>query len=68
MFGWGIFGGIIMLIFWVVVILLIVWIIKQVGGQNNKDNQSALNILKERYAKGEISKEEFESKKKDITK
>ena len=66
MFGWGIFGGIIMLLFWVVVILLIVWIIKQVSGQNNKDGQSALNILKERYAKGEINKEEFESKKKDI--
>lgn len=33
---------------------------------SNNDTQSALEILKQRYAKGEISREEFEQMKKDI--
>lgn len=65
MFGWGIFGGFMMIIFWGALIAFIIWAIN--GFQNTKEKEkSALDILKERYAKGEIGKEEFESKKKDI--
>ncbi|MEK7157060.1 MAG: SHOCT domain-containing protein [Patescibacteria group bacterium] len=63
-------GGIMMLIFWALVIWLIVWAVREVGGRNSRDMHSssrALDILKERYAKGEIDTEEFESKKKDLT-
>lgn len=63
----GVFGGIFMLIFWgagiVAVVYFIQWLIK--SGPNQKNN-SALDILKERYAKGEIDKKEFTSKKKDL--
>lgn len=67
MFEWGIFGWLMMILVWAVPIILIVWALR--GGIRSKesDSRSALDILKERYAKGEISKEEFESKKKDIT-
>ena len=65
MMGWfG--GGIIMILFWILFIALIVWVVREVSGRNSHSGSRALDILKERYAKGEMSKEEFESKKKDI--
>ena len=66
MMGWfG--GGFMMIVFWVVIIALIVWAVREVSGRHPHSSSQALNILKERYAKGEISKEEFESKKKDLS-
>jgi putative membrane protein len=47
---------------------LIGWLVDQ-GRTNRKmfpGEESALEILKRRYAKGEINKEEFEQKKKDL--
>ena len=65
MMGWfG--GGFMMIVFWALFIALIVWIVREVSGRHSHSSSQALNILKERYAKGEISKEEFESKKKDL--
>ncbi|MEK7464725.1 MAG: SHOCT domain-containing protein [Patescibacteria group bacterium] len=55
-----------MIVFWVLVIFLIVWIVREAGGKNNHSKPNALEILKERYAKGEINKKEFEEKKKDL--
>ena len=71
--GMGWFGGIFSVILWVLVIvglvLLIKWLIRMSkGGIEVRDRSSrALDILRERYAKGEIDKEEFEEKKKDLT-
>ncbi|MDO8557842.1 MAG: SHOCT domain-containing protein [bacterium] len=67
MFGLGIWGAFMMLIFWVAVTAFIVWVVKEANGRNTGHRNSALDILKERYAKGEMSKEEFESMKKDIS-
>jgi len=67
MFGLG--GGIFMLIFWVAIILLIVWIVKEMADKSGKESSdSALEILRQRYAKGEISKDEFETKKSELKK
>jgi len=63
MMGWfG--GGIMMILFWVAVIFFVVWFVR--NKTNEIDNKKALDILKERYARGEIDKKEFEEKKKDI--
>ena len=67
MYGWGLGGGLMMLILWVLVVLLVVWLIREFSGQGNtRTSSTALDILKERYVKGEINKEEFEQKKKDL--
>jgi len=60
-------GGIMMVVFWVLLIALIVWAVRGVNDKKSSSDQSALNILKERYAKGEIDKKEFEEKKKDLS-
>jgi len=53
----------------VLLVAFIVWIVREVGGKNthSRPESSALEILKERYAKGEIDKKEFEDKKKDLS-
>jgi putative membrane protein len=70
--GFGIFGWIIGIIFWVLLICLIVGLIRHFVSNREESEDSgessnrALEILKERYAKGEISHQEFDKIKKDI--
>ena len=66
MYGMSIFGGFWMIIFWVAFIVFIVWIVREVAGRKTDEKSKALDILKERYAKGEIDKKEFEEKKRDL--
>jgi putative membrane protein len=71
-YGMGWFGGIIMIAFWIAVIMGIVFLIRwlvistRTSGQRTYHEDSALEILKRRYARGEINKEEFEEKKRDL--
>ncbi|MBI2074691.1 MAG: SHOCT domain-containing protein [Candidatus Levybacteria bacterium] len=69
MIGWfGIFGWLSMLIFWILLILGVVALIRYLGKSGlSRDAKTPLEILKKRYASGEINKKEFEEKKKDLS-
>jgi putative membrane protein len=68
---WGA-GGLVMmlmmLLFWGLVIAGLVfgirWLVRQGGGEDRTDR--ALEILRERYARGEISEEDFEARRQDL--
>ena len=74
--GAGVVGGILSILFWIFVIVLIVAIVRRILWTSRGEDRmrhfmppfdkTPLDILKERYAKGEIDKAEFEDKKKDI--
>ena len=67
--GGGFLGGILTLILWVLIIIGLFYLIKffaQGAWKSGKKEVDAIEILKRRYAKGEIKKEEFEEKKKEI--
>ncbi len=66
--GWGILMMMIsMVVFWGIIIVGIVLLVRFVFPQSGlKVSEDAQEILKRRYARGEIGKEEFEAKKRDI--
>jgi putative membrane protein len=65
--AWGYGMMFMMLIFWALVIAAVVLGIRWLSVQGKESrSDSAIEILKQRYARGEIDKEEFDSRKKDL--
>jgi putative membrane protein len=65
--GWIGLGFLHMALFWVLVILGIVVLARWLAGSGPASSASrALEILKERYAKGELTREQFEQMKRDL--
>jgi putative membrane protein len=64
--GWTWVGGVLMVLFWATIIGFAVWVVARVTGRSSRGN-GALSIARERYARGEISKEEFDRIKKDLS-
>jgi len=78
MMGPGMMGGygvmFLVPIFFIVILGLVIWAVvvatqKSSGSTDSPDNktETPLDILKRRYARGEIDKEEYETKKRDLT-
>lgn len=70
-YGWGMgFGWIVMLVFWVIVVAGLIFIVKGLvsgTGQTGK-SETALDILKKRYARGEITHEEYVKARDELKK
>jgi putative membrane protein len=78
-FGFGGLGAIYMLVFWVIIIVLAIWLLSRLfpkakdGAshhaqiQGGDSSESAVEILRRRYARGEISKDQYEEMRRDIT-
>lgn len=67
--GWMGFGGGFMWLFWILLIVIIVWAVKAVAGGGSTSpthEESPMEILKKRYARGEIDEEEFERRRKEL--
>ena len=68
---WGVFGigmMFMMLVFWGLVVVGVVLGVRWLAGQGRESRPDpALDILRQRYARGEINKDEFEAKKRDLT-
>jgi len=62
-FPWGLYVG---LLVWVIIIAIFLVVAFVLVKPSNGIGKSPLSILKERYAKGEITKEEFEKMTKDL--
>jgi putative membrane protein len=68
--GW--FGGIFMIVFWILILVGLVfvirWLIQATGkkGESGQRGSRAMEILRERYARGEIDKVQFEDMKRDL--
>jgi len=65
--GMSVWGLVTMLVFWVAFILLIVWLVRTVVGAGTGLNLGgARAILDQRYARGEITRKEYEQVRKDL--
>lgn len=68
--GFGIFHWLLMLLFWVLIIagavLIVRWLIDQARPAGSGTQETAVDILKKRYASGEITKEQFDAMKHDL--
>jgi putative membrane protein len=67
--GWywsGWMGAIVMLLIWALIIAGLALLIRWLLSAGRKKEDSALETLRQRYARGEISREEFQEKKKDL--
>lgn len=72
--GWGYGYGPVHMIVWVVILVVIiacaVWLVRSIAGPGMHHlpprRSSGLDVLEERYARGEINRDEYLQKKKDI--
>lgn len=65
---WSFFGGGFMWLFWILIIVAIVLLIRSFVGNNSAHTppDSAMDILKKRFARGEIDEEEFEKRRSKL--
>ena len=68
MWGYGGMGMIFMALFWFGVVALVVWGIRTTGDTRVRQDSStrAIEILEQRYARGEIETDEFQQRRAEL--
>lgn len=66
MWGYGWFGFLWMALFWVGVILLVAWAFRRPEEDTRRSGSRAIEILEERFARGELDAEEFETRRREL--
>ncbi|GMQ88691.1 MAG: hypothetical protein BMS9Abin09_0123 [Gammaproteobacteria bacterium] len=65
-----VFGGVFMWIFWILLIIVIIAIVKAATGRGSSPgrpaDESPMEILRKRYARGEIDEQEFERRRREL--
>jgi putative membrane protein len=70
-FGMGLGGFLLTVVFWIVIIAAAIWLLSSLFPRNSTtrpqgNSESAVDVLKTRFARGEIGKEEFEAIRRDL--
>jgi len=66
--GWGAVGVVHMIVFWTFVVLVVLILVRWLAtGHLPPPGHSAREILEERYARGELTREQFEQMKTDLS-
>ncbi len=72
--GWGhlVFGHVMMLLYWGALVVLILFVVRAVQGSwpapiASSSDDKAVEILRQRFARGEIDKDEFEARKRSLS-
>ncbi len=69
--GYGLFGSLMMLLFWILIIAAVVlgvrWFVNEGKMKGLRKEETPLDILKKRYACGEIDIEQYETMKRELT-
>lgn len=66
--GWWIVMGVMMIVFWGLVVAGIVWLVRFLGQGGHRREASALELLDQRLARGEVSVEEYEERRRALRK
>lgn len=64
--GMGVWGWMMMIVFWLIVIALVVWTVRSTTGAASRGENRALHVLDERYARGEIDHDEYEERRRTL--
>lgn len=64
--GWGLLGMVPMLLWWLVVAVAIVIAVRWIASGGARGGDESLRILRERFARGEIGKEEYDERKRHL--
>jgi putative membrane protein len=77
-FGYGGFGMVLMILFWVVIVVIAVWLVSRLfpqvtdftappsNSKRSEPTESPMEILKQRYARGELNRAEYDEMRQKL--